>query len=304
MSASQKRRRTLSDFEIFLTNTTLFWIAENLDIRHVAKICRGSRQLRQTACLELREREGITSFMGIGTLVYKPDRRLPNPRMMRLMLFMAMNKKACWFRAIDLIKTIRSILRKRVDTLSEVEGERRYVRLITQIACAFHAVCEKEPKAVMETGGITAITEIGSVVTKIMSEENSEFLVFSLERLASGCLLLLRRCGEDCDSMGVERIKFAKEGCPMLIKALLHSMNTRLQEQGFVIITRLLERGEEIEKTMAMYLLKKGIYDVLMKTCRHRLAPNCMSVINCLATKLRSKVNPAIIDSLLKSKFH
>ena len=295
MPPSKKRRRTLSDFEIFLTNTTLFWIAENLSIRHVAKISRGSRQLRQTACLELRQREGTTSFMGIATLVYKPGRALPNPIMMRLMLFMAMNKKACWFRAIDLIKTIRSIIRKRVDTLSEVGGERRYMRLITQVACAFHAVCEKEPKAVMETGGMTAIMEIMSVVMKMLTEDRLEFLVFSLDRLASGCLLLLRRCGEDCDSMGVERIKFAKQGAPILIKALLHSGDTRLQDHGCVIITRLLERGEEIEKTMAMHLLKKGIYDILINTCRHRLAPSCISVISCLATKARPKVNTGIV---------
>ena len=125
----------------------------------------------------------------------------------------------------------------------------------------------------------------------MMNEERLEFLVFSLDRLASGCLLLLRRCGEDCDSMGVERIKFARGAGPILIKALLHSTDTRLQDHGCVIITRLLERGEEIEKTMAMHLLKKGIYDILINTCRHRLAPSCISVISCLARSSGRKAN-------------
>ena len=145
-------------------------------------------------------------------------------------------------------KTIRSIIRKRVDTLNEEGGERRYTRLITQIACTFHAVCEEEPKAVIETGGMTAMMEIASVVLKRMNEQRLEFLVFSLDRLASACLLLLRRCGEDCDSMCMERIKFATGAGPILIKALLHSTETRLKDNGCVIITRLLERGGDTEK--------------------------------------------------------
>ena len=125
--------------------------------------------------------------MGLATLVYKPGRILPDPAKMKRLLFMAMNKKVCWFRAIDLVKTIRSLIYRKVYNLNDEGAERRYMRLITQLACALHAVCEKEPKASMENGGMSAVMEIASVISKWKNEERFEWMDCSI---LGRCILL------------------------------------------------------------------------------------------------------------------